>query len=55
MNKPGAFLTFIVDKYKEGGRWIIRGTFPQATEREMGKDKDIKLDFKKIFVLTAER
>ncbi|GFR35126.1 hypothetical protein TCEA9_09380 [Thermobrachium celere] len=47
VNKSGVFLTFIVDKYKEGNRWLIRGTNPPSTEKEMGRDKDIKLDFKK--------
>ncbi|WP_279379174.1 hypothetical protein [Thermobrachium celere] len=36
-----------MDKYKEGNRWLIRGTNPPSTEKEMGRDKDIKLDFKK--------
>ncbi|MCX7696027.1 MAG: hypothetical protein N2Z71_10030 [Caloramator sp.] len=55
VNKSGAFLTFIVDKYKEGGRWIIRGTYPEATEKEMGRDKDIKLDFKKSLCIDSRK
>lgn len=55
VNKSGAFLTFIVDKYKDGGRWIIRGTFPQATEKEIGRDKDIKLDFKKSLCIDSRK
>lgn len=55
VNKSGAQLTFIVDKYKEGNRWIIRGTVPKATEKEMGRDKDIKLDFKQSLCIDSRK
>lgn len=55
VNKSGAFLTFVVDKYKEGNRWIIRGTVPKATEKEMGRDKDIKLNFKESLCIDSRK
>lgn len=51
----GVLKTFIVDKYKDGNRVIVRGTNPPATEKEIGRGKDIKLNYKESISLESRK
>lgn len=55
VNTGGISRTFIVDKYKDGARTVVRGTIPPSTEKELGRGKDIKLDFRKSVSIDSKR